>query len=105
MKATFIQECIDNNVEITLTIKANDLIELFQYSIDKAARETAEQKQLKDAEVYYSVDEVMEVLNIKNRSTIWRWQKSGYLTVNKVGKLCRYKKSDIDMILNSGSTK
>ena len=53
MKATFIQECIDNNVEVTLTLKANDLIELFQYSIDKAARETAEQKQLKDSEVFY----------------------------------------------------
>lgn len=105
MKTAFIQECIENNVDVTLTVKVTDLIELFQYSIDKASREAAEQKQLKDAEVYYSVDEAMKVLNIKNRSTIWRWNKSGYLTVNKVGKLCRYKKSDIDMILNSGSTK
>ena len=97
---TLIQECLENNVDVTLTVKASDLTTFGQFLIDNAAREATEQKRLKDEEVFYSVDEVMKVLNIKNRTTIWRWQKSGYLVPVKVGKLCRFKKSDVDAILN-----
>jgi predicted DNA-binding transcriptional regulator AlpA len=97
---TLIQECLENNVDVTLTVKASDLTAFGQYLIDNAAREAAEQKRLKDEDVLYSVDEVMKVLNIKNRTTIWRWQKSGYLVPVKVGKMCRYRKSDVDAILN-----
>lgn len=97
---TLIQECLESNVDVTLTVKASDLTAFGQYLIDKATREAAEQKRLKDEDVFYSVDEVMKVLNIKNRTTIWRWQKSGYLVSVKVGKMCRYRKSDVDAILN-----
>jgi hypothetical protein len=94
-----IQECLQNNVDVTLTVKASDLIAFGQFLIDNVSREAAEQKRLKDEDVFYSTDEVLEVLNIKNRVTIWRWKKSGYLVPVKVGKLCRYKKSDVDAIL------
>ena len=94
-----IQECLQNNVDVTLTVKASDLTDFGQFLIDNASREASEQKRLKDEEIFYSVDEVMKVLKIKNRTTIWRWQKSGYLGSVKVGKMCRYKKSDVDAIL------
>jgi len=100
MKSAIIQECIENNVGLTLTLNADDLIEFGEYILNKASREAEEQKRLKDEEVYYSVEEAMKVLNIKNRSSLWRWNKSGYLTANKVGKLVRYKKTDIDNLLN-----
>jgi len=97
---TLIQECLQNNVDVNLTVKASDLMAFGQYLIDNASRDAVEQKRIKDEEVFYSVDEVMKVLNIKNRTTIWRWQKSGYLVSVKVGKMCRYRKSDVDAILN-----
>ena len=100
MKSAIIQECIENNVGLTLTLNADDLIEFGEYILSKASREAEEQKRLKNEEVYYSVEEAMKVLNIKNRSSLWRWNKSGYLTANKVGKLVRYKKTDIDNLLN-----
>lgn len=100
MKSTIIQDCIENNLDLTLTMTASDLLEFGQFILDKATREADEQKRIKDKEIYYSVDEVMEVLNLKTRVTLWRWDKSGYLPANKVGKLIRYKKSDIDKLLN-----
>lgn len=100
MNSTIIQDCIENNVELTLTLKANDLLEFGQFILDKASQEAEEQKRKKDNEIYYSVDEAMEVLNLKTRVTLWRWDKSGYLPANKVGKLIRYKKSDIEKLLN-----
>lgn len=94
-----IQECLQNNVDVILSVKASDLTAFGQFLIDNANREAAEQKRLKDEEVFYSTDEVMKELNIKNRVSLWRWSKSGYLVPVKVGKMCRYKKSDVDAIL------
>ncbi len=100
MNTTFIQECLQNNVDVTLTVKASDLTVFGQFLIDNATREATEQKRLKDEEVFYSVDEVMKVLNIKDRTSLWRWNKKGYLCPVKVGKLLRFRKSDVDEILN-----
>ena len=100
MNSTIIQDCIENNVDLTLTLKANDLLEFGQYILKKATQEADEQKRIKDNEIYCSVEEAMEMLNLKTRVTLWRWDKSGYLPANKVGKLIRYKKSDIDKLLN-----
>lgn len=33
-----------------------------------------------------------------DRSTLWRWNKEGYLVANKVGNKVRYKLSDVERI-------
>ncbi len=101
MNASFIQDCLQNNVDVTITLKASDLTAFGQFLIDNANREAAEKQQMKDEEIYLSPDEVLKVLNIKTRSTLWRWSKRGYLVPVKVGKMLRYKKSDVDQILNA----
>lgn len=97
MKSTLIEECIENKMQFSITLKAEDIIELGNYILKKASE--CESEKLNEEEVFYSVEEVMKLLNIMDRSTLWRWNKKGYLVPSKVGKMLRYRKSDIDNLL------
>ena len=61
------------------------------------------QQQLADekAEVYYSREKAMEIFDVSS-TTLWRWEKKGYLTPIMVGGYRRYRKSDINKILEGG---
>ena len=99
---SLILECLESGAEVTLSVKAKDLKEFAQLLIDNAAKETTEKQRLIDEEVYYSTDEVMTKLKIGARSTIYRWISNSYLEPVKIGKKVMFRKSDIDVILNSG---
>lgn len=86
---------------ITLSIKSDDLFKFADIVVEKA-RYKLEQEIIKDqSEVYYTKDQVTKILNV-NPSTLWNWSNKGYLTPVKVGGLNRYKKSDIDRIIDRG---
>ena len=53
----------------------------------------------KKKETYVTPDEVSVQLRV-DRSTLWRWAKTGYLIPIEVGGKRLYKQSDIDIILN-----
>jgi Helix-turn-helix domain len=53
------------------------------------------------AETYPSPKQVCEILNV-DLSTLWRWNKRGYLCPSEVGGKRRYKMSDVKRILNGG---
>lgn len=97
MRSTLIEECIENKMHLSIILKAEDIIELGNYILKKASE--SEYERLNEEEVFYSVEEVMKLLNIMDRSTLWRWNKKGYLVPSKVGKMLRYRKSDIDNLL------
>lgn len=97
MRSTLIEECIENKMHLSIILKAEDIIELGNYILKKASE--SEYVRLNEEEVFYSVEEVMKLLNIMDRSTLWRWNKKGYLVPSKVGKMLRYRKSDIDNLL------
>ncbi|MEI8087157.1 MAG: helix-turn-helix domain-containing protein [Paludibacter sp.] len=101
MKSLII-ECLESGADVTLNVKATDLREFAQLLMCNAAREASELQRKKDEEVYYSVEDVMSILNVKDRSTMWRWQQKDYLTPVKVGKMVRYRKSDVEAILSNG---
>lgn len=52
-------------------------------------------------ESYLTRQQVVDRLSV-DKSTLWRWAKRNYLNPVRVGGLVRYRKSDIDNILNSG---
>lgn len=86
---------------ITLSIKSDDLFKFADIVVEKA-RYKLEQEIIKDqSEVYYTKDQVTKILNV-NPSTLWNWSNKGYLIPVKVGGLNRYKKSDIDRIIDRG---
>lgn len=45
----------------------------------------------------------MKRLGIKDRTTLWRWHKKGYLVPAQAGKKLLYRLSQIDQILNAKS--
>lgn len=95
-----LEELINGGANITLAISSADLQEFAQAVADatrlKIEREIADGK----TEMLYTIEYVAEKLSV-NRSTLWRWDKNGYLKVIEIGGQRRYRKSDIDRILNA----
>ena len=100
MAALKLEELINGGANITLAISSADLKEFAQAVADttrlKIEREIADGK----TETLYTIEYVAEKLAV-NRSTLWWWDKNGYLKVIEIGGQRRYRKSDIDRILNA----
>ena len=56
------------------------------------------------SETYPSREKVMEMLDV-SQSTLWRWQKAGYLVPLNVGGKRRYRMSDVKRILEGDAQK
>lgn len=100
---TSILEILQSGADVTINVKATDLKEFGRYLIDTATEETKERIRADEEDVLLNVDEVMKRLGIKDRTTLWRWHKKGYLVPVKAGKKLLYRLSQIDHILNSKS--
>lgn len=89
---------IESGGHIVLPITVNDLQQFGQFLIWQTRQDLA--RELADAqkEVYYSMDQVMAMVNVSKR-TLQRWDKNGFLKSIRVGGLVRYRKSDIDRML------
>ena len=89
---------------MTFAVTSDDLKEfagdIAKQTKQEIEREIAESK----SEVYYTADQTADKFSV-DRTTLWRWAKRGYLVPVKVGGLIRYRKSDVDKILNHGKTK
>lgn len=93
-----LMELAEHSPDITISIKLSDLIEANKALI-KATREELE-KQVRDeqSEEYMTIEQVAELLKVE-KTTLWRWNKSGYLVRFDVGGQKRYKKSDVHRLL------
>lgn len=79
-------------VPVEALVEANTrLIDLARADLE---REIAEKR----TATFLTRETVLEKLNVAP-STLWRWQKSGYLVPVNVGGQRRYKSTDIDEIL------
>ncbi|MCE5321308.1 MAG: helix-turn-helix domain-containing protein [Bacteroidales bacterium] len=72
---------------------AIEVVEQTLIRVGKAASENS-------SDTLFTTEQVCKILSV-DPSTLWRWNKRGYLTSVRVGGLNRYFKSDIDRILNS----
>lgn len=84
--------------ELNLTVKAGELVEVIDYCVNKTRKELEQQITDANTETYPSPDQVAKILDV-NKSTLWRWQKAGYLIPIEIGGKRRYKMSDIKKIL------
>ena len=91
------KEC-DN---LTLSIKAGELVEAIDYCINKTRRELEQSITDSNIETYPSPDQVSKILNV-DKSTLWRWNKRNYLSPIKIGGKRRYRMSDVKKILGEG---
>ena len=83
---------------LTLSIKAGELVEAIEYCINRTRRELEQVITDANSETYPSPDQVSKMLDV-DKSTLWRWRKQGYLIPLEVGGKRRYKMSDVKRIL------
>ncbi|HAQ19234.1 MAG TPA: DNA-binding protein [Prolixibacteraceae bacterium] len=99
-----IQELIKNGADVSVTIKTTDLINFADYLISRKVKALEEVVINDKAESYMTPRQVSEKYNV-NLSTLWRWNKKGYLTTIEFGGSRRYRTSAVKAILNSGKEK
>ena len=83
------------SVQVKDLVSANE--RLVERTIADMERMIAERRET----IYMTKDQVLAKLNVAP-TTLWRWQKRGYLVPVKVGGENRYKSTDIDRILEGG---
>ena len=94
-----IQEIIQSGANVSITIGTNDLFQFANHLIRSTKEELENAILAKERETYVTTDEAKDQLRV-DRSTLWRWSKTGYLIPIEVGGKRLYKQSDIDTILN-----
>ncbi len=81
-----------------IAVRADDLIEANNRLIDQVRADLEKEIAEKKTATFLTRETVLETLNVAP-STLWRWQKSGYLVPVNVGGQRRYKSTDINEIL------
>ncbi|MDD2495570.1 helix-turn-helix domain-containing protein [Massilibacteroides sp.] len=94
MATDFLTQNEIGNIQVVVNL--SDLREFGE----KLIRETLEIKP-ETTESYLTMDETAAIFGV-DRSTLWRWNKAEYLTPIRVGGKPKYRKSDIDRILEGG---
>lgn len=82
----------NKNTQTLMIVSKDDLENVVQNAVNRLL-EKRENKPV----VYLSAEETARRLKV-DRSTLWRWNKDGYLTTTKVGNKVRYKLSDVERI-------
>lgn len=85
-----LQNLINSGTNVAVTISLLDLREW----VLELMNESKQEKEEDVSDNYLSVGEVIDKLRV-NASTLWRWDKSGYLKKLKVGGKVRYRESDV----------
>ena len=75
-----------------MLVSKDDLESVIQNVIDKLLSQRENKP-----EIFLTAEETSKRLNV-DRSTLWRWNKEGYIVANKVGSKVRYKLSDVERI-------
>ena len=84
--------------DITVNVKAGELLEMVDYCVNKTRKDLEQQITDANTETYPSPDQTAKILDV-DKSTLWRWRKQGYLVPVEVGGKRRYRMSDIKKIL------
>lgn len=85
-----INELLKDGANVQLVVNALELKEAFLQWGAEMRQPNTEAK----AESYLSAQETADKLGV-DVSTLWRWDKSGYLKKIKIGNKIRYRESDV----------
>ena len=85
--------------DLTVSIRLGDLIEANQSLVEEALMRLEKSVAESRTEIYLSRTKVMEMLEVAS-ATLWRWEKCGYLVPLSVGGKKRYRRTDIQRLLN-----
>jgi predicted DNA-binding transcriptional regulator AlpA len=91
-------DILQNNSGVNITISAGQLKEAIDYGFTKSWEAFMAQQK---PEQYVSRNKTSQTLGV-DLSTLWRWNKCGYLKPVSIGSKKMYLQSDIDNILKEG---
>ena len=83
---------------MVVSIKVGDLMEANALLLANAQAQLEQQIADANAESYLSKEKVCQMLDVST-TTLWRWEKAGYLVPLVFGGQKRYKKSDVQRII------
>lgn len=96
-----INEILKSGTNFTVSIGINELRE-WHYEVISSTKKELEEIVLSDkAESYPTIKQVSEMLNV-NTTTLWRWNRKGYLKTIEFGGGRRYKMSEVKALMNGG---
>lgn len=97
---SIIMDIADKHPNTILQISAGDLCD-FAHQLILSAMEIARLQSKKAVENdLLTIDEVAASLKV-SKMTLWRWSKSGRLKKVDIGGVPRYRRSDIENLLNN----
>lgn len=99
-----IQDLIRSGANITFSIGISELREFHKEVIEDTRRKLEEIVLSDKAETYPKPKQVSEILNV-DLTTLWRWNKKGYLKTIEFGGGRRYKMSEVKALMNGGHSK
>ncbi len=82
-------------------VSGADLMAFAQELINETQRTTEAQMEAQRSESYLSPEQVCKMLDV-DLSTLWRWNKRGYLCHTKMGAKNRYKRSEVIKLVEGG---
>lgn len=91
-RKSMMDEFRNQSSQMLMIVSQDDLERVVQKAIGKLL----DQRENKP-ETYLTAEETAKRLKV-DRSTLWRWNKEGYLVSAKVGSKVRYKLSDVERI-------
>ena len=94
--------------ELTVTIRLCDLMEANEALVRKVRSEAERERTRRDRQAgdhLVRKEDARAILGNPDPSTLWRWEKAGYLTPVKIGVKVFYRRSDIDAIIKSNEQK
>jgi Helix-turn-helix domain len=93
-----LQHLLDSGNNITVSVSLVDLKEFADTLIEHTKMQLEDDIISDKAETYLTRLQVSEMLKI-DLSTLWNWNKKGYLTHYELGGKRRYKMSEVKSIL------
>lgn len=94
--------------ELTVSIRLRDLLEANEELVRKVRTEAEREQARRDRQAgdrLIQKEEARLILGSPDPSTLWRWEKAGYLKPVRIGVKVFYRRSDIDGIIQSKSDK
>lgn len=84
------------NIKVELT--SEDLVSLIDEIVSRIRLEIENKP---NEEGFYTLKEVMSIYKIKDRTTLYKWDKKGYLTCEKIGSRIQYQKKLVHKVLGN----
>jgi len=88
-------EC--SNASIKIEVSGEDLKHFAEFLLNRGAEMARDNLLSQDS--YLSKKDVLEKFGVCD-TTLWHWQRTGYLVPRKIGRKILYSKADVDSLLS-----